>query len=377
MGRVDELLHDLPFEARQELARHHFDPEWFQGLAGRLRRDERIDNRVRGTVTAPAPEDLLELPVEGSAEYARLAALGEEALRDGACALVVLAGGMATRMGGVVKALVEASDGHSFLQLRLREVRAMAERYGKAPPLFLMTSNATDAPLKAALAAENLGDLPVATFTQHLSLRLTPNGEVFYDQARQPSLHAPGHGDLPDALKASGLLAPFVEGGGRVVMVANIDNLGAALTPVVIGAHLSHGKPLSCEVVNKVGSDRGGIPVRWNDRPVILEEFRLPEGFDGNVVRVFNTNTFLIDARQLLDLDLPWTYFFVNKQVDGAPVVQFERLLGEATSHLDTQFLLVPRDGHESRFLPVKDTDELEARRSEIAAVCRSRGILP
>ena len=66
----------------------------------------------------------------------------------------------------------------------------------------------------------------------------------------------------------------------------------------------------------------------------------------------------------------------VKKQVDGKDVVQFERLLGELTSALDTRFVKVPRDGLASRFLPVKDGPELEARKPEILNIARDRGVV-
>ena len=56
---------------------------------------------------------------------------------------------------------------------------------------------------------------------------------------------------------------------------------------------------------------------------------------------MFNTNTFHADARALLEHDGEWTWFVVEKEVDGQPAIQRERLLGELTSHLDTR--LVPR----------------------------------
>jgi hypothetical protein len=74
---------------------------------------------------------------------------------------------------------------------------------------------------------------------------------------------------------------------------------------------------------------------------------------------------------------MDWTYFIVQKKVGDTPVIQFERLVNEVTSHLDARFILVPRSGSESRFLPVKDNEELETRRSEIRAVAEGRGILP
>jgi UTP--glucose-1-phosphate uridylyltransferase len=372
---IRDQLSALPAPTRKLLHEHRFDVARFERLAARLRAGETISNRERGSVEAPAPGDVAELPQAGSAAHARLAALGRDALAADRVALVVLAGGMATRMGGVVKALVEALPGKTFLDLRLAELDAHERDHGVRPPLWLMTSDATDAAIRQALA-DRLDGERIAAFTQHLSLRLTPEGEVFRDPSGEPSVHAPGHGDLPDALRESGLLARFVGRGGRVLMVANLDNLGATLDPAIIGFHLEHGQPVTCEVVEKVGSDKGGIPVRLGGRPVVLEEFRLPEGFDPARVRVFNTNTFELDARALLELKMDFTFFLVEKKVEEHKVVQFERLIGEVTSQLGTRFLRVPRDGASSRFLPVKDHDELAQRRPEIEAVARARGML-
>jgi UTP--glucose-1-phosphate uridylyltransferase len=271
--------------------------------------------------------------------------------------------------------LVEALPGHRFLDLRLNESTTLERRGGRRVPLWLMTSDATNDDISEALGSRaSFGYLQ--TFVQCLSVRLTPQGDVFVDNKGVASLHAPGHGDLVDALKHSGLLQRFVEQGGRYLTVANIDNLGASLDPRVIGFHIKHGKPATCEVVEKVGGDKGGIPVRWDGRPTVLEEFRIPSSFDPATVRVFNTNTFHFDAKALLDVNINWTYFTVEKMVDARPAIQFERLLGELTSVLDTQFVLVPRAGKSSRFLPVKDNAELEARQGEISLVARDRGML-
>jgi UTP--glucose-1-phosphate uridylyltransferase len=376
MASIKEQLAQLPLDMQTLLERHHFDPARFERLAARLRSgpvDHAAENRVRGSVEPPRPDDVSDLPASGSREWLRLEAKGLEALGNGHCALVVLAGGMATRMGGVVKALVEALPGRTFLDLRLAEMQALEKRVGRRVPLWLMSSHATDAALREALG-DHIDGESVAVFPQSLSLRLTPGGDLFHDAAGKVSEHAPGHGDLPDALRESGLLGRFVQRGGRMLMMANLDNLGATVDPAVIGWHLAQQTQVTCEVVDKVGSDRGGVPVRLDGRPVVLEEFRLPEGFDPAQVRVFNTNTFHFDARALDELDMDWTFFAVNKKVDEQPVIQFERLVGEVTSHLETRFLRVSRQGGSSRFLPVKDPAELEARRPEIEAVARARG---
>jgi len=372
---LDEQLATLPPDVQAMLAQHRFDPARFKQLASRLGTQSAQDNFVKGKITPPRGDDLARLPVPGSAEYDKLCELGESALRGGRVALLVLAGGMATRMGGVIKALVDAVPGKSFLDLRRAEMRALERRYGMAPPLWLMTSHSTDAGIREALG-DDLDGETVATFTQHLSLRLTPTGSVFFDKTGQPSEHAPGHGDLPDALRESGLLDAFVKRGGKVIMMCNIDNMGGTLDPVAIGFHLAHGKPVTAEVVDKLPTDRGGIPAYVDGTLCILEEFRIPPSFDPKTVRVFATNVFYFDAATLLRLDMSWSYFTVNKKVDDQPVVQFERLVNEVTSYLPTAYLHMPRDGAASRFLPVKDNEELAARVPEILTVARARGII-
>ncbi len=370
-----QQLDQLPEDTQEILARHGFDRQRLLELARRLRGEVEHSNFVSEPLRTCDEGDIGQLPAEGSSEHAALEQKGLEALRNGKCAMVVMAGGMATRMGGVVKALVEALPGQRFLDLRLNEATALERRCGRRVPLWLMTSHATDDALREALGSR-LDPEYLDTFRQFLSIRLTPNGELFKDGSGQPSVHSPGHGDLPDALKKSGLLNKFVEGGGEVLTVANIDNLGASLDPVIIGYHLSHGKPATCEVVDKLGTDKGGVPVRMGDKAVVLEEFRIPDNFDPSQVRVFSTNTFHFDARSLLELDMPWTYFTVEKKVDGKPAVQFERLINELTSAMNTQYLHLPREGKESRFLPVKDYDELERRQGEITLVARDRGMI-
>jgi UTP--glucose-1-phosphate uridylyltransferase len=133
-----------------------------------------------------------------------------------------------------------------------------------------------------------------------------------------------------------------------------------------------------------VAGDKGGIPV-WADtqedaghgprRLQVLEEFRLPGGFDAAAVRVFNTNTFLVRADGL-GTPVRWSWFEVEKKVGERTAVQFERLLQELTSAMPAAYVRVPRDGAGGRFLPVKDHDELARRRDDIRAVAADRGMI-
>jgi UTP--glucose-1-phosphate uridylyltransferase len=247
-----------------------------------------------------------------------------------------------------------------------------------------MTSDATDGPIRQELTRRAV--LPhIGTFTQDLGLRLTPAGGVFLDEKREASTYATGHGDLPDALRRSGFLASFLARGGKYVWIANLDNLGATIDAALLGYFIENGADVLVEVAPKVAGDRGGIPV-WADaqdeqgkttrRLQVLEEFRLPKGFDASAVRVFNTNTFLVRADALSGARVQWSWFQVEKKVGDRVAVQFERLLQELTAAMPAAFVRVPRDGVASRFLPVKDFDELAKRAPDIRAVAKARGML-
>ncbi len=387
-----EDLARIPGPLRARLERSGFDAERLVALAAPLFARARGEpglsaeerNRVGGRVELPGEADLPDVPSPGTARCEELANVGLEALRRGEVAFCVLAGGMATRMGGVVKALVEATDGCTFLQARLRENATWSQRAGRPVPLWLMTSEATDAPIREALAR---AEAPphVTTFMQDLGVRLTREGRLFLDDDGQPSTYAPGHGDLPDALRRAGLLAAFERSGGQYVWIANLDNLGAPLDAALLGDFIDRGSVVRVEVAAKEAGDRGGIPV-WADatddrggvvrRLQVLEEFRLPRSFDPATVRVFNTNTFLTRADRLLHTPVKYGWFEVEKKVGSRVAVQFERLLQELTSAMESSYVRVPRHGEASRFLPVKDFDELSRRQDEIRAVARARGML-
>ncbi len=372
-------LDTLPATLRGKLDAAGFDRDRLLGLGASLtgdavtRRDTR--NRVAGTARAPAKGEIADAPTDASPDFARLVALGRGAMARGELAFVVMAGGMATRMGGVVKALVEATDGKTFLELRLLENAALGRIAGRPVPLWLMTSDATDEPIREALA--RLRAPPhVKTFLQGLSLRLTPDGALFRDKAGEPSPHATGHGDLVEAVRRSGLLDAFRKDGGKVVWITNLDNLGATVDAAILGAFLESRAKVMVEVCDKVAGDKGGIPVHAEGRLQVLEEFRLPRDFDATTVSVFNTNTFVVDAEALATADIAWNWFEVEKMVDGLPVIQFERLLQELTHALPAAYMRVPREGPSARFLPVKDPEELVRRGPQIAAALRARGIL-
>jgi UTP--glucose-1-phosphate uridylyltransferase len=242
-------------------------------------------------------------------------------------------------------------------------------------PVYLMASFATEETLRASIAGRSRAASPAEVFAQAILMRLTLDGAPFRDAAEQPSLFAPGHGDLPSSLARAGILKRFVDGGGRVLFMSNVDNLGATLDPALIALHLRGGAAITVEVAPKAPGDAGGIPARVDGMPQVVEAFRLPTHFDDASVDTFNTNTFFFDARALRP-DVPLTWFLVEKKVDGRPAVQIERLVGEATAFLPTRFVKIEREGSHGRFFPVKEPADLEHARGPLREALIARGVL-
>ncbi|WP_419552142.1 UTP--glucose-1-phosphate uridylyltransferase [Candidatus Poriferisodalis sp.] len=361
------------------LAAYGFDTGTFDELRGRLTgnsgsgSDRTAANWVRGSIAAAQTDDLVSLAPLGSAERGRLEDVGREAIARGQVGVLLLAGGMATRFGGGVKALAEVLPGLRFADAKMADLRRLASELGCTVPLWLMTSFQSDGALRDwASAGTHSAQVPVDFAHQGVSMRLTPDGDLFRDRSGTVSLHAPGHGDAPWAMRRSSLLGRFAEAGGRHLFVTNVDNAAATLDPAVIGAHVAEARPLTCEVVP--GSATGGAPWRVNGRLQIVEAFRLPPGIDPLATCAVNTNSLVADV-DVFETDWPLTWFEAHKQVEGGRVVQFERLIGELSAFVDTTMLLVERDGPDGRFQPVKDPAELEARRPEIARILAARGI--
>ncbi len=333
--------------------------------AGRLSKQS---NHVRGELVAAGPEHVESLERLPTAERAELARLGADEIAQGRVAVAVLNGGMATRFGGDVKGIIEAVGGKTFLEVKL----AQARRHGRVP-FLIMNSFATDARTHEFLRERGLAG-EGETFLQSLSLRLTPDGDVFRDAAGRVSLYAPGHGDFPRALARAGLVAKLGERGVRTLLLSNIDNLGAELDPLVIGYHVARARPLTAEVAATEPGDVGGAPVFVDGKLEIVEGFRYPPGFDVSRLPFLATNTFALSL-ELCARDWPFTWFYVEKSVDGRTAVQMERLVNELSSFVPTSFLATPRSGPNGRFFPIKTREDLDRLRADRDLVRRLAGV--
>jgi UTP--glucose-1-phosphate uridylyltransferase len=331
-------------------------------------------NRLVGEVTPPAANDLATPPAEGTDDWRLLEAEGRQELDEGKVGLVILAGGMATRFQwDQPKALFPIHEGISFLGWKLMWAH---DQMGDGAPAYIMTSFHTHEAIAAHLEANawfGLEPEQVHLFRQGRLPRMEPDGSPFAGLPGHDAEAAPGHGDFGPTFRASGLLGSFLENGGRTLLFSNVDNLGATPDPLLIGMHLRSGKAMTAEVARKADGDKGGAPARVNGRLQLVEGFAMPEGCDHGSLPHFNTATYMFDAAFLdQNLELPW--YVVEKNLDGHPVLQFERLAGDLSCLLDLGLVEVRR---ESRFVPVKSQADLPQARATIRAKAEELGRLP
>ncbi len=365
---------------------------------------------------------------------------GLSALKKGQLAIVTLAGGAGSRWtkgAGVVKALhpfVRYKGRHrSFLEIHLAKNRAVAKLCGQDIPHVITSSYLThDAIadfLKHSGNFSHEGSLHLSP-GRSIGLRLIPperelrylwevlpqqileeqeqkvldslrnaliswaksmgEGEDYLDNLPHQCVHPVGHWyEIPNML-LNGTLDKLLKENGSLahLLVHNVDTLGANADPAVFGHHIKSGSAISAELITRKLNDRGGGLAKVDGRVRIIEGLALPDERIEFDLTYYNSNTFWLDIRKILDCfglnrsdlgnhqkvreavrrvarRMP-TYITVKDvkkrwgkgQEDVFPVIQFEKLWGDMTvlPDLDCSYLVVPR----MRGQQLKEVSELD-----------------
>ena len=382
-------MNDAGLHAAEEKMRDHGQSE--EAIRGFRNAYERLV----GGESAMLPSSELE-PV---GDVPALDSLPEVDVGDalGGAVVVKLNGGLATTMGlRHPKALVEARDGRSFLEIIVGQTLALRRRHDVRLPLLLMNSAATrDETLRALEQYGDLNDgLPV-DFMQSMIPKLDAEKLTPIEWPGELSLEwsPPGHGDVYGALRSSGMLDVLLGEGFRYAMISNSDNLGATLDPRVAAHMAAEEIPFLMEVVQGTEADRKGghIARRRADGQLVLRETAQtpPEDEDSfrdfRRWRYYNTNNLWLDLRALdgmleasggvMALPLIVNRKTVDPRDSSSPdVLQLESAMGAAIgSFSGSQLLLVPR----TRFAPVKTTDDLLVLRSDVYSVSDELVVAP
>ncbi len=296
-------------------------------------------------------------------------------------AVIKLNGGLGTTMGlSKAKSLLNVKNGYSFLEIIINQMEFLRKEYDVTVPLLLMNSFNTNEDTIAALGSFSNGELDIPTcFLQGKFPKLdaTTYGPAEYPLKTESEWNPPGHGDVYFSLASSGLLDVLLSKGIRFAFISNTDNLGATVSPEILGYMEKTGIPFLMEVAKRTEQDsKGGHLAKNHNGRLILREVAhclttdLKYFQDTNRHSMFNTNSVWIDLealKLLLETEIELAPICNAKKCDptsdcSIDVIQLEIAMGNlVSSYPDAKILRVPR----SRFLPVKRNEDLMRIRSD------------
>lgn len=192
-------------------------------------------------------------------DHAPALALGEQALRDGKVAVILVAGGQGTRLDfdhpKGMYAIGPVSN-RTLFEIHVDRLLAVGDRYGVRIPLYLMTSPATH-------------DETVQYFADHHRLGLADDQLTIFCQGTMPAVDADtgrlllaapdrlflspdGHGGTLAALVKHGCLDQMQRHGIEQLFYFQVDNpLVDIADPTFVGHHLLAGSELTTQVIAK------------------------------------------------------------------------------------------------------------------------------
>lgn len=233
----------------------------------------------------PARDRIAPIRVEPADAPPDARAAGEDALRRGEVAALLVAGGQGTRLGSDrPKGLypVGPVSGASLFRVHAEKVLALSRKYGQPVPLLVMTSPATHADTEAYFAEQRnfgLAAADVIFFQQGTMPALDlATGRLLLDAPGRLALSPNGHGGTLTALAETGLLADLEARGVRHVFYFQVDNPLVKLgDPGFVGRHVLAGSEASSKVVFKEQpGEKVGILAEIDGRCGIIEYSDLP-----------------------------------------------------------------------------------------------------
>jgi UDP-N-acetylglucosamine/UDP-N-acetylgalactosamine diphosphorylase len=204
---------------------------------------------------------------------------GEELLATGRVAVLVVAGGQATRLGfeGPKGAFpIGPVTGRTLFAIQAQKIRRLRARFGQPIPWYLMTSDATDAATRELFARQAQFGLPasdVVFFRQGMLPSFDFEDRLILGAPGQIAENPDGHGGSLTALLHSGALDDMERRGASTLFYYQVDNpLVRMADPAFLGLHELAGAEASCKVVAKRDAfEKAGVLTRIDGRVGVVE----------------------------------------------------------------------------------------------------------
>lgn len=242
---------------------------------------------VRGESQAVAGRDRLEPPVVIKKSHASISArtAGEDLLRAGRVAALMVAGGQGTRLGfnGPKGAFpISPVKDKTLFQLFAEAIAGASRRYGKPVPWYIMTSPANDADTRNFFASHDrfgLASDQIVFFQQGVMPAFDRQGRILLDQPHRVALSPDGHGGSLLAMARAGVLADMARRGVEHISYFQVDNpLVNCIDPLFLGLHAESGSEMSSKTLPKADDlERVGNFVMADGKLTVVEYSDFPE----------------------------------------------------------------------------------------------------
>ncbi|HSQ54392.1 MAG TPA: UTP--glucose-1-phosphate uridylyltransferase, partial [Gemmata sp.] len=203
-------------------------------------------SQARESSPAPVANAIDPLPVEPAEATSSQRGAGEDALRSGHVAALIVAGGQGSRLGfekpkGMYP--VGPVSGATLFEIHAEKILALSRRFGRPIPFLVMTSPATDADTRADFAANRYFGLDpdqVIFFQQGtMPAVCRETGRLLLEEPGKLFLSPNGHGGTLTALAERGVLRELDARGVKHVYYFQVDNpLLKICDPAFLGKHI-------------------------------------------------------------------------------------------------------------------------------------------
>lgn len=185
--------------------------------------------------------------------------LAQKWIQTGKTAVVILAGGMGSRLGcpapkGTFP--IMPVSGKTLFQVHFEKISALGRHYGVQIPVYIMTNRASHQPTIDFFRGQNWFGVPesdIFFFSQAEMPFLDPKNGAFFWNSEGRICHGPdGHGGLIQALVKSGAAEDMRRRGIETLNTFHVDNpLVPVLNEQFLEAHLVRKSEMSSIVVEK------------------------------------------------------------------------------------------------------------------------------
>ena len=269
---------------------------------------------------SPDPAD-----AEQKRKYRKAVELGRELIRQSKVAVLVVAGGQATRLkfdGPKGNFPISPVKNKTLFQIFAETIAAVSEKYQSVCPWYIMTS-----PLNYAETVEifrsndyyGLKESDVFIFQQGTLPNFSFDGKILLADKATIACSPDGHGGSIKALYQSGALEDMKRRGVEFISYWQVDNpLVNIFDPLFIGLHALDEAEMSSKALIKAGPkekvgnfclvDGKVTVIEYSDFPDELAEKRNPDGslvFELGSIAIHIINTTFVEKLNASGFSLP------------------------------------------------------------------------